>query len=86
MCGWIKPARVGIMYFKKNLSSCSRRAMWTCCTQPEVERVSVKRPKEALGKAWWADNVTFAVMEDSAVLWSQLKMVALARRSYKINI
>ena len=39
--------------------------MWSCCTQPEIERELVKRPRDALVKAWWAENVTFAVMEDT---------------------
>ena len=43
-------------------------AMFACCTKPQIEEeVSVRRPKEALGKAWWAKNVIFAIMEDRAV-------------------
>ena len=48
--------------------------MFGCCTNPQIEEeeeeeVSVRRPKEPLVKAWWATNVIFALMEDSAVHW-----------------
>lgn len=29
-----------------------QQAMWTWC-MPEIEKVSVLRPKDSLGSAWW---------------------------------